>query len=72
MAPLLIATLAFGIVGILVKKATLAGSGTVALVMIQSIAFVHGATLNALLTGKLKPNATTLRYAPVVAFTQLA
>ncbi len=72
LAPLLVATLLFGIVGVLIKKTTIEGTGTIALIMVQAIAFQTGSFLNALISQRLKPNSVTVRYAPPVALFQLS
>ncbi|MCZ6790057.1 MAG: EamA family transporter, partial [Chloroflexi bacterium] len=68
---LLAATLAFGIAGALNKEAINQGSPTVPLVIVQTITFTAASFIHMLATRRVRPNGTTLRFAPLVGLLQL-
>ena len=69
---LLGATLAFGIAGALNKEAINQGSPTIPLVIVQTITFTAASFIHMLATRRVRPNGTTLRFAPLVGILQLS
>ena len=62
---LLSATLAFGIGGVLNKEATNQGAMTIPLILVSTISFSSLAVTRMIIGRQFKPNATTIRFAPM-------
>lgn len=67
----IVASIIFGVVGILAKQALNEGSGAIPLILTQTVAFQAASTTYVLITRRWRPNATTIRYAPGIAVLQL-
>lgn len=67
----IVASIIFGVVGILAKQALNEGSGAIPLILTQTVAFQAASTTYVLITRRWRPNATTIRYAPGIAILQL-
>ena len=68
---LLSATLVFGIAGILNKEATNQGAMTIPLIVASTISFNASAVTRMIIGRQFKPNATTIRFAPLTGLLQL-
>ena len=68
---LLTATLAFGIGGVLNKEATNQGAMTIPLILVSTISFSSSAVTRMIIGRQFRPNATTIRFAPMTGLLQL-
>lgn len=71
-ARLLLATVFFGLVGLLARKAAIEGSATIPLLAVQTIPFTVCAVSFAVATKQIDFGPATLRFAPIIAAFQLA